>query len=69
MGAIFAAALPLLPGQCEWVHDFRQEPQAVRNEHDELNRKATRARHIVFLQPGPPDIAVHAIQGEGPTFA
>ncbi|HEX2241148.1 MAG TPA: hypothetical protein VHJ82_08435 [Actinomycetota bacterium] len=64
MGAIFAAALPVLPGQSERVRNFGQELQAVRDEYDELNRKATLSRHILFLQPGPPDMAIHVMEGE-----
>lgn len=37
MGDLFAAALPVLPGQSERVRNFAKELAAVRGEYDELN--------------------------------
>ncbi|MGI8425913.1 MAG: hypothetical protein ACR2FO_03280 [Actinomycetota bacterium] len=64
MGQLFAAALPILPGQSDRVRNFTKECQELRDEYDELNRKATQSRHVIFLQPGPMgDTAIHIMEG------
>ena len=65
MGAIFAAALPVLPGQTERVRNFAAEVGVHRETYDELNRNATLSRHVVFLQTAPDgDLAIHVMEGE-----
>jgi hypothetical protein len=61
MGAIFAATLPILPGQAERVRNFAKELGAVRHEYNELNIKATLSRHLVSLQG---ETAIHVMEGE-----
>ncbi len=65
MGDLFAAALPILPGQSDRVRAFGLELEAVRQEYDHLNESATVARHVVFLSPGPMgDLAIHVMEAD-----
>lgn len=65
MGDLFAAALPILPGQTERVKRFGEEIASVREEYDELNTKATLSRHVVFLQETPMgNFAIHVMEAD-----
>lgn len=65
MGDLFAAALPILPGQSDRVRAFGRELEAVRDEYDQLNKNATLSRHVVFIQPSPMgDLAIHVMEGD-----
>lgn len=65
VGDLFAAALPILPGQSDRVRAFGAELQAVRDEYDQLNENATLSRHVVFLQPSPMgDFAIHVMEAD-----
>src|SRR5919106_5024092 len=51
--AVIAFAMPVLPGRSERVAGFGKELEPLRDEFEQLNRRATISRQLMFLQRTP----------------
>lgn len=63
--ALVVFALPVVPGKTNRVRGLGKEIETVREEYEQLNRRATLNAHRVFLQSTPAgDIAIYLLEAD-----